>query len=368
MAQIYIFSERKKVVDEVERNLPKGVTLQTDPANINDFDLVLIDLKHSQFKQLIQSLVVQPCFVAAVGYEEDSSAELETLLTDKNIDDVIFLPLRKLEFKSRVRHYRQLNALRDVRKANESLKSIITKIEDDLKLTRSIQKKFIPEKFSIPGMKIHHRYLAGLKSGGDYFDVFEFSDRTHVGVLVSDCTGYGLSSALISVMLRMAFRFGKEEPEAPSKTVSRILGELKNMMRPEENLSLFYGVLNKKTLEMNYCSIGGVHFYKDDELLTKPTAPLARTDRNEVKDVTLQLEHKNRLVVATDGFVESFGGEKNFRKKLTAEDKTDAAEFINECVYQAKKDRDATEGLPAQDCSLLVFDFEAPVVRLLKRG
>src|SRR3989344_1967674 len=94
-----------------------------------------------------------------------------------------------------------------VERLNEDVKELVRKFEEDVGRARSIQQALIPQRFSqVHGLKVMHKYLSGLKSGGDYLDFFEFEDKTHIGILMSDSSGYGLSSAFLSVILRIAMK------------------------------------------------------------------------------------------------------------------------------------------------------------------
>ena len=78
----------------------------------------------------------------------------------------------------------------------------------DMEIARSIQDAFMEhEPSASPFFEIACRHTPRRIVGGDSF-CFQMGDGNTIGVLVSDVTGHGVSAALISNMVRMAYDFG----------------------------------------------------------------------------------------------------------------------------------------------------------------
>lgn len=367
-ARVALYAGSEKMAKDFAKGAGQGISIDRDAPRVPPSTLAFVDGAHKRREEVLRSLAEQGAFTVLVVKEGAGEAEAfaQGDRGDAPWDDVLLLPLRAAELRSKIMHFGHLAHLSEVAAANTTLKSLIGKVEEDLRLARSLQKRFIPEKFSVPGFKIHHKYLSGLKSGGDYFDVFEFDDRTHVGVFLSDSTGYGLSSALLSVMLRMAFRFGKGSPESPSRTLARIFDEVKTMMREGEELSIFYGLINKRTLEMRFAAAGDLRLYVGGEALLKATPGLRRPDRFRGEDRDMVLVPGSRMALLTDGFAEALGGDAAVARTLRERAGEDPVEVVNDCAYAAKRALASHDEMPPQDCSLLVFDVEKTGMRLAK--
>jgi sigma-B regulation protein RsbU (phosphoserine phosphatase) len=266
-----------------------------------------------------------------------------------------------------LRHAYLLSRFPEIINANKSLAALIESLEEDIKITRRIQKTLIPEKFRQPqGLKVTHKYLAGIKSGGDYLDFFEFDDKTHVGILMSDSSGYGLSSAFLSVILRLAMKLSKNETRSPSQTVMKIFEELQLTMKPKENLSVFYGILNLKTFELTYTSTGSIRLFHDNDEHEVKAAPLMKGQEPSLSDQQMYINPGERLVIVSDGFSSLFNKPQAFVDLLKRLHEEDAIALINELTFGIKKKFESEEDMPEQDCSVMVIDVEKRAMRLAR--
>ena len=90
---------------------------------------------------------------------------------------------------------------------HKEIANLLEEISEDIQRAKKVQKAIIPEKFpKIQGIDVKHRYMSGMKSGSEYLDFFQFENAPYVGVLMSDCSAYGLSSAFVSVIVKLALR------------------------------------------------------------------------------------------------------------------------------------------------------------------
>ncbi|MBI3544921.1 MAG: SpoIIE family protein phosphatase, partial [Deltaproteobacteria bacterium] len=263
---------------------------------------------------LLAALASRAVYTVLVDDEKSIGDGVPGLLSEGLVDDLLLTPIRAIEILGKVKHVSHLERVKEVAHVNNDLKSLIERFEEDIRTARAIQRSVIPEKFTpVQGFKVNHKYLSGLNSGGDYLDFFEFDDKTHVGILMSDSTGYGLSSAFMSVILKLAVKLSKDEFRSPSATVAKIFEELQITMKPKENLSIFYGILNRKTFELTYTSCGTVRFiHQGEKSFTERTIAgeaLVKDGTVRLSDATLTLAPGDRLVVASDGFTETFSDE-----------------------------------------------------------
>ena len=73
----------------------------------------------------------------------------------------------------------------ELQKTNSVLEKLITDLSQELKLATLIQKLLSPTEIpNIPGIEFSTKFLPGMKSGGDYFDIFEHEDRLKFGIIL----------------------------------------------------------------------------------------------------------------------------------------------------------------------------------------
>ncbi len=369
-----IFTKDKQAQAElVEAGEAGGWSAEVNPEQWEGLEVAFVDVRHGDQHRIIGELASRGAALVALVPEDDGEgvdAALASVASGDDgltrLDDVLLLPVRQAEARSKLIRFAERWRLKGLVSAAQDIRRLADRVEEDLRVARGIQKKFIPEKYVVPGLRVTHKHYSGLKSGGDYFDVFEFEDRVNVGFFMSDSTGYGVSSALLSVMLRMAFRFGKAEPESPSRTVTRIVDEVRPLMKDGEDLSLFYGILNRNTHELSYTSCGSIRFFDGAQRANAESKAVSRTERFEGTDCKAQLSHVRRIALLTDGFAEALGGDRPLADVFNARQVAESADLINDLGYAAKGRLPADEDMPAQDCSVLVIELERPRMRLAR--
>jgi sigma-B regulation protein RsbU (phosphoserine phosphatase) len=95
-------------------------------------------------------------------------------------------------------------------------------VEHELETARTIQTSILPRTLpSMNGARIAVSYLPASAVAGDVYDFLPIDDR-HVGVLVADVTGHGVSAALIASMATVAFAGQREHAADPGRALSNI--------------------------------------------------------------------------------------------------------------------------------------------------
>lgn len=378
--KISVFTSSNELFKKIQGIIPASAAevqhvTRTDAEFIPGANMALVDGKwggsEHELHRLIEKLAANAVYTVLVDEESHLGDDVPEMLAHGLVDDLLITPIRAVELLGKLKHVEHLSKVNELATVNSDIKTLIEKFEEDIRTTRAIQRSLIPEKFEpVHGFKVTHKYLSGLKSGGDYLDFFEFEDKTHIGILMSDSSGYGLSSAFMSVILKLAIKLSKEEAKSPSSTLSRIFDELQVTMKPKENLSIFYGVLNRKTFELTYANAGSVRFVRHSERvfeeLTTGQEPLAKDKPFALKDKRLHLEPGDRLVVVSDGFSEKFHSQKDLGDSFTRFHTDDAMDLINDMTFRVKREFEAEDDMPAQDCSVMVIDVEKRAMRLAK--
>lgn len=266
----------------------------------------------------------------------------------------------------------------ELTKANQTLEKLIAQVHQELRVATKIQRVLVPTEYpNIQGVEFSTKFIPGTKKGGDYFDIFEHDDRLKFGVLVSCSSGYTMSALFLSVLLKMAGQLEARRGAEPHLVLQKMVSELlPNMQSGKDRASLFYGVIDRRTFEMQYCQVGHNVALIVDGVTRKMTAlasegsAIAKGFNAELKCHTLTLNPRDRLIIASEGVVrtnnpsgEAFGLDRLSQAVLGAPE-SGVHEMRNELLYQLEKFAEATE-FP-EDVTVVVTEVKERILKLAR--
>ena len=280
---------------------------------------------------------------------------------------------RELEVKdaelSRYRH--------ELAKANTALEKMITQIGQELKMAEKLQKLLSPTELpNVQGFEFSTKFVPGSRYGGDYFDIFEHEDKLKFGILISSARGYSLSSLLLSVIIKMSSQIEARRGLSAEAVVGTLAKEVVPLITNDDQASLFYGVIDRRSYEMQYCSIGNIdaflQVYGQDalqELL--PTGPaLSKSFSQAPVSHTVRLNSRDRLVLATEGLKNSqnklgvnWGGH-GLSEAISRAPKQGVHELRNEILVANERYSGLSD--PQRDQTLIVTEVKDRVIKLAK--
>lgn len=339
--------------------------------------VIFVDGSLHQLEARIDSMDRKGRAIFVLAQEETArNAELSKywarLIEAGKVHDILVAPIRTLELQSKLRHYQQILMWEEVSKLNASFSGLIARLQEDLKLAERLQKTQSPTRFpEIKGFHVTHRYLAGLKSGGDYFDLAESKTGNQLSILLSDSSSYGLSSSLLSTLMRVAMKLSFDDIRSCEETVRKIHEDLLLTLNEKDKLSLFYGVVSRKDYNLRYVNLGtSCAFYaqpgQNFRMLPSQGSQVMRTDGGLPTgsfQAELPLEPKGRLALLSDGFIEVMGGSDKVIKVLNQFRESDGSAFLNELVFVLKRNFAEPDDVPAQDCTGVVLDVDSKILR-----
>ncbi len=286
-------------------------------------------------------------------------------------DDLVVLPLRRLDLLRLVRLHHNLESLREMQIDGALIPRLIHRMEEDVRLAGKVQRILIRDRFPPIGhIPVTSKYWCGMRSGGDYFDLLDFPDGQHTGLLLTDSSSYGLSGKLLSALVHFTAHGTKESALRPAALIEILGAKLKEDIKAEDKLSIFYGILNRKTMELTYVWAGTpqcrVSRTGNWVLLADGSRPPLSAGAWVVESAaTFQLEAGDRFLLMSDGWAE--GANSSFEEVLGAVSKeSDARDFVNEVSFRVKREisREDDEAMPPQDCSLVLLDIPKNTLRL----
>jgi len=233
-----------------------------------------------------------------------------------------------------------------------------------------IQRSILPTTFPpFPDRKdfeLHASMVPARSVGGDFFDYFLLDDE-HLGFVVGDVSGKGVPAALFMSVCRTLLRATARHKTSPGDCLVYM-----NAALGEQNVSgmfvtLFYGVLNTRTGDLEFAN-GGHNppyiFSADGKIraLTASSGPLVgliagypfvtRTDRIEPGEgILLYTDGVTEAIDATDEFF----GEQALEAYLEAHAAQPAEQIVRELHLKVQ---DFAKGVPqADDITVLVLRY-----------
>ncbi|MGZ3796435.1 MAG: PP2C family protein-serine/threonine phosphatase, partial [Pseudobdellovibrionaceae bacterium] len=235
-------------------------------------------------------------------------------------------------------------------KVNSSLENLIAQISEEIRMAGLIQRMLSPTQLpNISGFECSTKYLPGERFGGDYFDIFEHEDKLKFGVVVASSSGYTMSALFLSVLIKISSQIEARRGLEPHKMIELLVKDLVPNIQNSDKASVFYGVIDRRTYELNYCSVGSiescVQIYGQEVIQTlEPCGPAFAKDFNtQPQSLKLQLNPRDRLVIVTEGLTfsqdsegQNWGG-KSLREAIRSAPRKGVHELRNEILLQNER-------------------------------
>lgn len=190
-------------------------------------------------------------------------------------------------------------------------------MREDEAAGRKVQAKlFPPESWDWGGYTFRHRVIPSLSLSGDFVDYFAINDD-YAGFYCADVSGHGVSSALITVLVKsLVGKYREHHAERHEPMLLQpelVLTQLNKELFQAglgKHLTMLYGVLDRKANSLCYASGGQ---YPPALLFTPGTRATLETSGVAVglfpaakfHHVVLPLPDSFRLVVFSDGALET---------------------------------------------------------------
>lgn len=265
----------------------------------------------------------------------------------------------------------------ELAKANARLEALIQQLDGELKMAHVIQKVLVPTEFPhISGFEFSTKFVPSMKTGGDYFDIFEHDDRFRFGVILSSSTGHTMSALLLSVLLRMTGQLEARKGSEPHQVLKEMASQLKENLTDHDSADLFYALIDRRNFDMRFVKAGQLvglhHSFVTNEVqaLESGLGPMAKEFPAPEQSKSLFLNPRDRLVLCTRGVIEavnkqgeSYGMERVTRSFLNGP-KRGVHELRNHILYEVQKFTGHAD--PSRDQTIVVLEVKDKVIKLAK--
>src|ERR671910_3610452 len=132
------------------------------------------------------------------------------------------------------------------------------RVEQDLRVARSIQQASLPEEVpTLEGWQISPLYLPAKEVGGDFYDFHPLSEG-RLGLVVGDATGKGVPAALVMSttcgMLQLAAQ--ASDSSSPGEVLYRVNETLVTRIPANMFVTCFYAILDPQRGTLSYANAG----------------------------------------------------------------------------------------------------------------
>ena len=168
-----------------------------------------------------------------------------------------------------------VNRCLELRRLREEREKFLRRVERELEEARQFQISLLPPPhFELAGLSIDARYLACTELAGDIYDYVEADDGA-VALLIADVVGHGTSAAMMTAVVKAAFRASHVDDFEPRAVVERIREGIRDF-DASRFVTLCCARVNPRRRELTYVNAGHPAADRPHELAA--AAP-ARTHR-----------------------------------------------------------------------------------------
>jgi sigma-B regulation protein RsbU (phosphoserine phosphatase) len=208
-------------------------------------------------------------------------------------------------------------ANRDLARANRQMKS---ELEAAARLQRALLPSSMPD---VPGVRLAWLHRPCEELAGDILNVFEI-DAHHIGLYLLDVSGHGVRAALLSTALsrilaaqpdqptlvRRRSADGELEPTPPLDVALELNRRFQFDERYEQYFTLFYGLLNTRSMELRYVCAGQpgpvyVPFDAPPRDLARPVVAIGWVPAPPYDEQRIRLRPGDRVFAYSDGLDEA---------------------------------------------------------------
>lgn len=267
----------------------------------------------------------------------------------------------------------------ELAKANQLLEKMIVDMSQELKLAALVQKILSPTEIpNIPGIEFSTKFIPGFKSGGDYFDIFEHDDKLKFGIILSSCSGYTMSALFLSVLMKLSAQIEARKGAEPDQVIKMMATEIVPNIQKSETASLFYGIMDRRTYDFKYCSIGNLLGFLQNATgdsiaqLQPSTGPFKKDYNENPMTHAVSFGPRDRLILCTDGIgsatdkQQNIFGKERVMQAIANAPKAGVHSVRNEILFQVEKFSGSAE--QARDQTIVVTEIKDKVIKLAKKS
>jgi sigma-B regulation protein RsbU (phosphoserine phosphatase) len=254
----------------------------------------------------------------------------------------------------------------ELRRLREEREGFLRRVERELAEARQFQLSLLPRPhFQRAGLSIDARYVACTELAGDIYDYVD-AGESGVALLIADVVGHGASAAMMTGVVKAAFRASHVDEFEPRAVVERVREGIRDF-EASRFVSLCCARLDPAGRELTYVNAGHpepiVRTNSTQPILLATTAPILTSALFDLpwEQASCAFGPGDSLILYTDGVTEAprgielFGAERLIDRVMRGDCR--GAELLDEVL----KDVAAFTGSSTHhdDVTLLTLDWAA---------
>lgn len=224
----------------------------------------------------------------------------------------------------------------------------LQQIEHELEIAADIQRKLMPnDSPELDGFDVAGNYRPCHEIGGDFYDFISLPQQ-NLGIALGDVSGKGIPASLLMATVRTALRVQAENTFSMRDIVAKVNRAVYEDTRPDEFVTLFYGVLNAESRMLTYVNAGHntAVLIRGDEVtrLEAGGPPIGILPDLLAGEEQIRVESGDVIALYTDGYPDAEGphGEPFGEDRVTQ-------------VLRENRDRSAAELIQALENAVVRF-------------
>lgn len=207
--------------------------------------------------------------------------------------------IKNLQRKLKLKEDEILNLYNLIDKLNLNVTELINNLEEGVGQANTVNRKFSTKKFSdIEEISFASKYLMSMSSNSSYFDFFSLNEKSGVGFILSDSSGYNVSSYIIDLIVK---EIESKKKVFKTDTFLKTLEEKLNKYIKQNKIkssafNLLALKINKKSLTLNCSTLGTQKLFilrgRDKKLLKL----------ENVKDENYKLNPGDKILILNNYF------------------------------------------------------------------
>jgi sigma-B regulation protein RsbU (phosphoserine phosphatase) len=286
-----------------------------------EFDLLLMDLNYTRDTtsgleglDLLSRVKAANSNLPVVVMTAWGSVELAVEAMHRGVGDFVVKPWNNRQL---------LEILRTQLEQGASRRRQLQDEERELEDVEAVQRGFLPKEIpQLAGYEISGAWLPARVVGGDYFDIFAFSE-SKLAMSIADVSGKGMSAALLMSNLQAALKATASESVPPEQLCAKVNRIICGNVSPGRYITAFYGLLDGSCNRLVFTNAGHnapILARRDGswQRLSEGGAPLGLFPDWSYGRGEVQFAAGDRLVLFTDGVTEvsSAAGEEFGEERL----------------------------------------------------
>lgn len=223
------------------------VTVVLSDINMPEMDgLTLLQKLHEQNNPALKSVIV-----SAYGDMDNIRTAMNRGAFDFLTKPIDFNDL-DITVKKTMQH---LEVIKDALKSHDELVAV----HRDLSIATRIQQSMLPSTFppfpNRPEVDLYAEMITAKEVGGDFYD-FYFIDQDRLAFLIGDVSGKGIPAAIYMAVCRTLLKATAHQVVHPGEVLRKVNALLIPESEAATFVTVFYGVLNTRTGEVQYSNGG----------------------------------------------------------------------------------------------------------------